>query len=343
VIGTLVGLVALVTWPAPAAAHGPVDPAATSYQARLSQVPAGLHAQVVDGDQRLWLRVDPGRTVLVFDYQGLPYLRFSAGGVAVNRSSAMYYLNQVPPQTPPAPAGVHTPPRWDPVSAGHAYGWHDGRLGDLAASALAPGTTYVGRWRIRLQVDGVRTAIAGGLFYAPSPSIVWFWPILVAVACVLAALRLGRPELDERVARRIGVIALVAFALASAGQELHGRPAVSAGQVVTLAVVLVFAAWGLRRLALHRHGWFTVFLIAAAAIWEGASLIAVLVDGYVLIALPSWLARVAVVACLASGVALLPIVFAIAERPGRTRSGARRGGAETEPGLKDDEAWAASG
>ena len=71
-----------------------------------------MGAKVIDGDQRLWLRADPGHTVVVLDYQGAPYLRFSRRGVAVNRASAMYYLNQVPAQTPPATTGPRVPARW---------------------------------------------------------------------------------------------------------------------------------------------------------------------------------------------------------------------------------------
>src|SRR5690349_20335181 len=97
----LVLLAAALLAPAPAAAHGPVDPAASSYEARVSSLPAGIKAKVIDGDQRMWLWVDPGRTVVVLDYTGAAYLRFSRTGVEVNQNSALYYLNQVPPQTPP--------------------------------------------------------------------------------------------------------------------------------------------------------------------------------------------------------------------------------------------------
>ncbi|MGZ4351831.1 MAG: hypothetical protein ACXVRX_15050, partial [Solirubrobacteraceae bacterium] len=305
--------------PSTAAAHGPVDPAASSYLAHVGEVPAGLGAKVIDGDQRLWLRADPRHTVVVLDYQGAPYLRFSRSGVAVNRASAMYYLNQVPAQTPPATTGPRVPARWSRVSAGHSYGWHDGRLHALATAALAPGAAYLGRWRVALRVDGAPAAIAGGLYYAASPSIVWFWPILVALACVLAALRLRRPVLDDRVARTLAAAALAGFAVAVCGQQLHGRPSVSVGQGIVLAVGLAFAAWGAWRLARRRHGWFTFFVIAAVAIWEGASLVAVLFDGWVLLALPAVVARLAVVTCLSAGIALLPVVFALAERAGRGR------------------------
>jgi hypothetical protein len=88
-----------------------------------------------------------------------------------------------------------------------------------------------------------------------------------------------------------------------------------------LAVALAFATWGAWRLARRRHGWFTFFVIAAVAIWEGASLVAVLIDGWVLLAVPPVVARAAVTLCLSAGVALLPVVFALAERAGRGRPG----------------------
>jgi hypothetical protein len=320
--GALGVIVAALGLPAAAAAHGPVDPPASSYLARASQIPAGVTAKVIDGDQRLWLRVDPRRTVVVLDYQGAPYLRFTPPGVQVNTASAMYYLNQVPAQTPPPGTGARVTPHWTHVSSGHTYGWHDGRLHALATTALAPGATYLGRWQVPLRVNGASTALAGGLYYAPSPSIVWFWPILVALACVLAARRLRRPELDERVARGLAALALAGFAVAVTGQQLHGRPSVSVGQGIVLAVALAFAAWAAWRLLVRRHGWFTFFVIAAVAIWEGASLIAVLLDGWVLLALPPALARLAVAACLSAGVALLPVIFALAERPRRRLAGA---------------------
>src|ERR1700744_2754832 len=207
ITGALIVIVAALAAPSPAAAHGPVDPPASSSLARVSRLPAGVTAKVIDGDQRLWLRVDPRRTVVVLDYQGAADLRFAPAGVAVNTSSAMYYLNQVPAQIPPQGTGAAARPHWSKVSSGHAYGWHDGRL-----HALAPGASYLGRWQVPVRVDGARAAIAGGLYYRASPSIVWFWPILVALVCVLAARRLRRPELDERVARGLGAIAVAAFA-----------------------------------------------------------------------------------------------------------------------------------
>ena len=225
---------ALAALPGVADAHGPVAPIATSYLARIGQLPAGAQAKVIDGDQRLWLRVSPTETVVVLDYRGAPYLRFSPSGVAVNRNSAMFYFNQTPAEIPPSGLGPATPAKWSRASAGHEYSWHDGRLHALAAVAIAPGTAYVGRWSIPVRVNGAPGVIAGGLWHADDPSLVWFWPIVVLLACTLAARRVHRPELDLGLARGLSVAALVGIAVAGAGRELHGRPAVSVFQMVTL-------------------------------------------------------------------------------------------------------------
>ena len=104
----VVALICLAAFPGAAAAHGPSAPVATSYVARVGRVPAGLNAKVVNGDLRMWLRVPNSMTLVVIDYLGAPYLRFSRSGVQVNENSSMYYLNQTPiPETlPPASAAT---------------------------------------------------------------------------------------------------------------------------------------------------------------------------------------------------------------------------------------------
>jgi hypothetical protein len=327
--------------PGAASAHGPVDPAASSYLARISTAPPGTVAKVVDGDQRMWLRVNRTETLVVLDYRGAPYLRFSPAGVQVNHNSSMYYLNQVPAQLPPPQLGPGTAPHWSQASGGHQYNWHDGRLHALASTARAPGSTYLGHWTIPVRLNGTGAAIGGGLFYGAPPSIVWFWPIVVVAACVLAVVRLRRPELDVTVARTLAFAALAAFVVAGAGRQLHGRPSISIGQLIVLALVLAFAGWGLRRLVLRRHGWFTFFLIAVAAIWQGATLVTVLLDGFVLVNLSPFVARVAVAGCLAAGIGLLPLVFRMAERP--VRSARSKPAAEEALGDEldpdDEHAW----
>lgn len=312
----LVALVlALGVSPAIAQAHGPVAPVASAYFAKALQVPAGLEAKIVDGDLRMWLRVPARDTVVVLDYRGAPYLRFSPDGVAVNHNSEMYYLNQTPfAQTPPLNLTARTPPSWHRVSGGHVYEWHDGRLHALAAVALTPGIAFVGRWNLPLQIDGRGAAIDGGLWHADDPSLVWFWPIVVVFACALAAWRVHRARLDELVARGLANVALVGVVIAGLGLELHGRPTVTILQMVELAAILVFVAWGWWRALLHRPGYFSCFLIGVGAIWAGGVMVPTLLDGFVLIPLPAFLARVVTVACLGCGAALLLLVFRMAER-----------------------------
>ena len=315
-------LLALAVSPRTAQAHGPVAPVASSYFAKPLQAPRGLEAKVIDGDLRMWLRVPANATVVVLDYRGAPYLRFSPAGVAVNHNSTMYYLNQTPfAQTPPANLTASTPPSWHRVSGAHAYEWHDGRLHALASVALTPEVSFVGRWKVPVRVDGRLSAIDGGLWHAGRPSIVWFWPILVVFACVLAAWRLRRRRLDRLLARVLALVGLVAVAVAGLGAQLHGRPGVSAFHVVELAFILAFVAWGLWRALLHGPRYFAAFLIAVGALWAGGVLFPTLLDGFVLIALPAFVARAVAVVCLASGAGLLLFVFRLFDDDDRDAMG----------------------
>jgi len=316
-LGTLLAAGAL---PPAAEAHGPVDPVATSYLATITRVPAGLDAKVVDGDLRLWLRAPTDQTVVVRDYAGGPYVRFVDSGVYVNVNSAMYYLNQTPAELPPAQVSPHVPPRWQRVSGGHAYEWHDGRLQALTRIAIAPGTRYVGRWSIPITVDGQVDSISGDVLHAENPSIVWFWPIAVLLICVIAAWRLDRPSLDAGVARALAIAALASTALASVGRELHGRPMVSPTGLIMLAILLAFVAWGLRRVLFGPPGFFTCWAISGVALWTGLVLVPTLSHGYVLLAVPAFVARATVVVCLGSGAGLLLLSLRLTGRSGKAES-----------------------
>jgi hypothetical protein len=312
-LAILAAIVLLAAVPATAEAHGPIAPVASTYLAQVTEIPAGFEAKVVDGDLRMWLEAPPSATVIVLDYRNAPYLRFSPSGIQVNENSSMYYLNQTPvPEVPPTNLSSSTPPSWHSVSGGHAYQWHDGRLHALAAIALQPGTNYVGRWTVPIELNGRLTSISGTVLHAAHPSIVWFWPIMVLLACVLAAWRVRDPALDARLARGLALTALIATTVAALGHQLHGRPTVSAGQLVELVAILAFVGWGLRRVLRERPGYFAYFAIAFVALWQGLTLVSTLVYGFVLIALPAFLARTASVVCLASGAGILLLVYRLA-------------------------------
>ena len=73
----------------------------------------------------------------------------------------------------------------------------------------------------------------------------------------------------------------------------------------------------------ERPGYFFCFAIAFVALWEGVLLIPTLLNGFVLIAVPAFVARAAAVLCLGCGVGLLLLVFRIAEQAETAPSGSR--------------------
>lgn len=302
-------LILFVVAPQSAQAHGAIDPVASSYLARVKAAPSGLTARVVDGDLRLWLRVPAGKRVVVFDYQGAPYLRFADGRVWANENSEMYYFNQTPPATPPLGLKRNAPERWIEVGSGTSYEWHDGRLHAFALQAVAPGASYVGPWRIPVSVDGRLSALSGTLWYRGGPSIVWFWPIVVLVLLVLAAWRLYDSRVDALAARAVAGLTLVGVMLAAIGRGFHGRPGISGVDLVEFAFVAALVVWLGWRVLRGRAGSFTFLVVAAVGLWEGIALIPTLLNGYVLLAMPTFLGRVATVSCLGGAIALaLPTV-----------------------------------
>lgn len=295
--------------PAMAQAHGPSDPVASSFSARITSMPQGMRATVVDGDLRLWLAVPRHESVYVLDYQGAPYLHLVNGRVWANEKSQMYYFNQNPPATPPQGLRRTSRPSWIQVGSGTSYEWHEGRLQDLALQTLAPGASYVGSWRIPLLVNGHRTTVSGTLWHRGAPSAAWFWPIAVLVLCVVAFWRLQDARLDAAIGRMLAALALFGIVLAALARDLHGRPGLSGFGLVELAVILTFVLWALARIVRDRASSLILFLIAVLAAWEGISLIPTLLHGYVLLAVPPLLGRVATVICLSAAIALgFPIV-----------------------------------
>jgi hypothetical protein len=297
-------LLMIFVFPNAAMAHGPVAPVATSYLGKVTRAPRGVDAKVANGYLSLWLRVPPNQTVLVLDYRGAPYVRFSRGGIYANENSEMYYLNSSPPQTPPRGLTRSTPVKWRHLSDGHEYAWHDGRIGALASTVIAPGASYVGTWSIAALVNERLTTVSGSLWHAPNPSIVWFWPIAVLIACVLPAWRLRQPGLHAGLARWLAITLLIAIGVGAAGRWLYGRPTVAVEGVIVAGGVLAFVAWNLARLFLRRAGYILDWVTALVALWIGLELLPTLVHGFVLTAVPAFVARAAAVLCLGGSVGL---------------------------------------
>lgn len=326
ILALAVVLAASAGLPASAEADGLSAPIALNYQARVSSRPPGLEVKVVDGDERMWLDVASPEAVTVLDYRGAPYLRFSRLGVEVNHNSVMYLYQTQSSVNPPLTLGPNTPRRWVRASRGHAYLWSDARLYALSRVARPSGASFVGTWRIPLLVDGRATAISGGLWHRDPPSIVWFWPIVVLLLCVVAARRVRSPGLDRLTSLLLALGALAATVAAALGLDLHGRPGVPVLQFVELGLILIFAAWALIRVALGRAGSLTYLVIAIVTFFEGAQLIPTLVNGFVLTAVPAFVARAASAVGLGAGSGLAVVVLGRLFDPPRTPPAEAGGG-----------------
>jgi hypothetical protein len=268
----------------------------------------GLEAKVIDGDQRLWLRARPNVTAVVLGFQGEPYLRFTAGGIAANTRSPTYYLNRSRPLVPPH-VSANAAPIWRLVSHARSYSWHEDRLHALAATALAPGSSYAGGWAVPLLVNGKRTQIRGGLWHADHPSLIWFWPIVTLLASLPALIRLRRPRLDAAVMSALALATLSASTTARLGRELYGRPTVSRWQLAVVAATCLFAvvvAWMYVR---PEWRWIGAMLIAVTGMYQGVVLVGTLLNGFVLAVLPPVLERITTITALAGGAGLFALLL----------------------------------
>jgi hypothetical protein len=308
-----------MAFPSSASAHaGQTDPVASSYRATITSVVPGLTAKVVDGDQRLWMSADPRLTVIVVGRFGEPYLRFSSAGVDENLRSPTTYLNRATPVMVPSGANPRLPPAWKHLTDSHSYIWHEDRLHVLAGRSSAPGD--VGPWVVPVTVNGREEVIRGQLWRAADPSLLWFWPAVVILACVVALLRVRDQRITRTLGRMLALAAVVAVVVARIGVELYGHPGVSTWQHIDLALTGLLAVLVIVLLLRPRGTGFVAFVAGTAGVYQGVVLLPTLTEGYVLAAVPATIERAAGSVAIACGIgAMLSFVFADG---GAGRSGA---------------------
>jgi len=299
----------LVT-PAAAFAHGgPGIPVASRYLATVTSHPAPIQVRIVDGDRQLWLHVAPTVTVVVLGLAGEPYLRFDARGVAINERSPTTYLNRAAPIQPPATAGAREAPLWRTLTRRHSYRWHEDRLHALAVTVRKPRPGPIGPWTIPLRLDGRAASIRGTLGYQQPPSLLWIWPLPVALACLAALLRLRNPRLDRTLTIGLTLLALTAIVTGHLAQNLHGRPGLSASQLGWLAFACSFAL--LMVVLVRRPRWRSLAALASAtyALAVGLTLLPVLRDGTTLTALPAPVDRLTAITALTAAATTMAVVL----------------------------------
>jgi hypothetical protein len=172
--------------PAPAFAHLSGGTLSTDFEARIEgfRPPSrDISATVLGGDQRLQLRLPAGTVVVVLGLMGEPFLPFSLTGVQANASSPTAWAHLVPQPhgTPPREA------RWEKVSGGHSFAWHENRLRPVRAVPKASAEPRkVAAWAIPMVINGRRATLVGTEWHAARPSV---WPWLAAAARFLSEAR----------------------------------------------------------------------------------------------------------------------------------------------------------
>jgi hypothetical protein len=179
-LSTAAVVVAAVLTLAPvAAAHG--GGGALGFRSSVTRVsPAvnDLTLTILDSDDRLELDNRTGKPIVIFGYQGEPYLAFRDGKVYRNDRSPATYLNddrfgqvELPPQ-----ADAKATPDWVEVGQRETYDWHDHRIHWMSKTlppkiAAEKGTAqHVFDWTIPGTIDGQRFKISGSLDYQPPPA-----------------------------------------------------------------------------------------------------------------------------------------------------------------------------
>jgi hypothetical protein len=144
----------------------------------VTPVVSGLVVTVLDYDDRLELRNETGKELVILGYEGEPYLAFRDGRVYRNVRSPATYLNddRFAQVAVPEQADSKAEPEWEEVAVREAYDWHDHRIQRMSKT-LPPNVQkakdephHVFDWTVPARLDGRPLAIAGSLDYEPPSS-----------------------------------------------------------------------------------------------------------------------------------------------------------------------------
>lgn len=210
----IVALVAALAFVPASAAHPRAKGYARGFQSKISSVSpevVGLEVAVVDGDDRLRVSNKSGTDLVVFGYDGEPYLRIGPDGVYRNERSPAAYLNRdrFARVSVPLRADPGATPEWRQVSPRPVWQWHDHRIqwmgaGPPAQVRSAPKQTHaIFRWNVPGRLGDRAFAVAGRLDYVPPSgggtsagvvTAVVISGIAAVLALALMLLRLRRGE-----------------------------------------------------------------------------------------------------------------------------------------------------
>jgi hypothetical protein len=214
----LLSLVALIGMAPPASAHSVSGVGATNWKTTLTSVAPvlpGLTVKVVENGSRVEV-VNHGPEVLVFGYDGEPYLRIGPKGVFINTLSPAAYLNCSRAGCPvPDFASATAPPKWEQISTGQTILWHDHRTHWMGKQvppdvARAPGVRHVqARWTVTM-VRGAQSVTASGDYVWVPGSTAFPWLIVVVLLAAVGVV-VARKHSWRLLAVATGVLVAVDF------------------------------------------------------------------------------------------------------------------------------------
>jgi hypothetical protein len=290
--------------------HTAVPIVALDYGNRIltGAVPAGVRASLQDAGRKLELTVGPKHRVTVLGYEGEPFLRFDRSGVEVSRNSTTAEGLRLVGESPG---------RWIQLSRGHSFTWADTRV-------WAPASALHGRakvtWTVPLVDDGQRVDLAGVLTKASTPPL---WPWLLLGALPLAAAALAARRRRWFWASACGLAALAGLGtLANLGGFATGGLSVSADRWVLFVVEVALVVIAIAVLLRPRARLVAIAALAAFAVLQSLSELAVFRHGIVVSGLPASAVRAAGALALGAGLGAAALVFlAPAPASRKTRSG----------------------
>jgi hypothetical protein len=304
---------------APASAHGVAGVQPTNYEVRITSVVPrlrGVELRAVDLGNRLELRNNSDRDIVVLGYRGEPYLRVGPNGAEENMRSPATYLNKRNDLTEQVPsfANASAAPHWRRLTSSPVARWHDHRahwMGTQLPPSVKrdPGKRQVVQHFVIMLRDGsVPIRVTGDVVWVPGPSP---WPaILGALLLAFGVFALSRTRvwawvLGGTLAVLVATESLHVLGLWGAttvtGVTKLAASAYSLGGIVVGIVALV---WLVRRggvAATPAVLVAAVFLIVSGGLGD----ITVLSHSQVPSTLPDWIARLEVVVALGLGVGLL--------------------------------------
>lgn len=277
--------------------HTAVPVVALDYrnQVDAASAPACVHVSLEDAGRRLRLTVDPHLRLTVLGYENERFLFFGREGVAAAHYPTALSLRY-----------VNTPGDFESLVSltnAHSLAWPDARIWAPAAGLHNRKLIH---WSVPVVVNGRRIEIRGELIRVTKPPL-WPW-LLVGIVPLLAAAAAARRRRWLWAGAGLAAVA-GATTVANLGGFATGGLSISADRWAILAVEVTLTAIAIGALSRPRARLIAVAALAAFAVLQALSELAVFRHGVVVSGLPAEVVRAAAALALGSGLGAASLVF----------------------------------